>query len=297
MQTVLPEAINHHREENEKRECNRDDDVARNREGIGDDADHVQHENEHEQREHEREKFHALGAGGGPPRTRDELVRHFRDRLQPARHQGARMGGAEHQKKDQGQPDQHEKRRIREGKLDPAHAGDWKEVFDLKLIDGVHTGLSSSSLRRRAGASRAGGPLHCFEPGGSNVLLATTPAARITLRTPAAKPRSRNTIIPQGEIPSQRSRSQPIAAPTTTPATNSVESRKPRAIADGSAGGGGAVPLSEGRPAAGRPSRPPRRLSLAESAASSGGSCSRSPFSRASSAMLSTPATVQARSR
>lgn len=69
------------------------------------------------------------------------------------------------------------------------------------------------------------------------VLVGTTPADRITLRTPAAKPSSTKTIIPHGEIPSQRSINQPTAAPTKTPATSSVESRKPRAIADGSAVG------------------------------------------------------------
>src|SRR5260370_41505126 len=107
--------------------------------------------------------------------------------------------------------------------------------------------MTDQVLHRCVAASplRGGGRIHCFEPGGSNVLLATTPAARITLRTPAAKPRSRNTIIPQGEVPSQRSSSQPMAAPTTTPATNSVESRKPRAIADGSGAGGVLGLLSE----------------------------------------------------
>ena len=59
-----------------------------------------------------------------------------------------------------------------------------------------------------------------------------TPAARITLRTPAAKPSNRNTIIPHGEIPSHLSSSQPMPAPTRTPATSSVESRKPRASAE-----------------------------------------------------------------
>src|SRR6266513_2292446 len=60
MQTVLPESVNHDREKNEKSERNRDDDVTGDREGIGNDPDHVQHENEHEQREHQREEFHAF---------------------------------------------------------------------------------------------------------------------------------------------------------------------------------------------------------------------------------------------
>ena len=37
---------------------------------------------------------------------------------------------------------------------------------------------------------------------------------------------------PKGDVDSKRSKPQPIAAPTTTPAINSEESRKPRAIAE-----------------------------------------------------------------
>src|SRR5262249_31632821 len=197
------------------------------------------------------------GAGGVALCSRDELVGHFSARLQPSGDWGARAGSAEHQREDQGERDQHEQRRIREGNLDPADVDDRKEVFDLKLMDGIHDGSSPSSLRGRRAASCGGGRIHCFDPGGSNVLLATTPAARITFRTPAAKPRSRNTIIPQGKIPTRRSSSQPMAAPTTPPATNSVESRKPRAIADGSAAGRRLGLLSEGPSAWTRPSRSP----------------------------------------
>jgi hypothetical protein len=81
----------------------------------------------------------------------------------------------------------------------PADANDWKQVFDLKLMDGIHEGWSPSSASPRD-RFRPAERVHCF---GSDGLLGTTPAARITLRTPAAKPRSRNTIIPQGEIPNQ----------------------------------------------------------------------------------------------
>ena len=56
-----------------------------------------------------------------------------------------------------------------------------------------------------------------------------TPAERITLKTPAAKPSKRNTMNPQGEMPSKRSISQPRPAPTSTPPTSSLESRKPLA--------------------------------------------------------------------
>src|SRR3569623_1621009 len=62
--------------------------------------------------------------------------------------------------------------------------------------------------------------------------LFATPAARITLITPAVKPSRKNTISPQGDVDSKRSKPQPMAAPTSTPAINSDERRKPRAIAD-----------------------------------------------------------------
>src|SRR4029077_452090 len=86
--------------------------------------------------------------------------------------------------------------------------------------------------------------------------------------TPAAKPSNRNTIIPHGEIPSHLSSAQPMNAPTRTPATSSVERRKPRARADGSLFE--LEPASTCRPALfGGASRSPRRWSLAERAASS----------------------------
>ena len=108
---------------------------------------------------------------------------------------------------------QHEGGGIGEGDLGVADLGDRKQVDDLELWIGSMAMICESF----------------------RFLSRTTPAARITLRTPAAKPSSKNTISPHGEIPSQRSSSQPIIAPTTTPATSSVDSRKPRAYAEASA--------------------------------------------------------------
>src|SRR5262249_4369860 len=175
-----------------------------------------------------REEFHAFRAGGAPQCIRDELVENFSDRLQPSGHQGARAGGAEHQGEDQSERDQHEQCRIGEGNLGAADVKNRKQILDLELMDGIHAG---SNPHGHCIGLRARGGVHRF---GSSGPLETTPAARITLSMPAAKPRSRNTISPQGEIPSKKSSTQPNAAPTRTPATSSVESRKPRAIADGS---------------------------------------------------------------
>ena len=64
VQAVLVEAVDDHGEEHEQRQRGGDDDVARHREGVGDQPDHVRHQDEHEQREHQREELHALVAGG-----------------------------------------------------------------------------------------------------------------------------------------------------------------------------------------------------------------------------------------
>ena len=65
--------------------------------------------------------------------------------------------------------------------------------------------------------------------------------------TPAVKPRSANTNVPHGKDPSPRSISQPMPAPTRTPAISSDESRKPRASAEGSVAGRDTGPVSAAR--------------------------------------------------
>jgi hypothetical protein len=107
------------------------------------------------------------------------------------------------------------------------------------------------------------------------------PAARTTLRTPAANPNSRNTIIPHGEVPSHRSNNQPKAAPTKTPATNSADNRSPRASADRSPLAPPSGSFSEGRSDRCWPSRSPSRCNLADSSASSAGGSLRSSSWRA----------------
>src|SRR6266853_228980 len=91
--------------------------------------------------------------------------------------------------------------------------------------------IRAASLRSTGHA----GALHSIRPAfrpQRPVLSGATPADLITLITPAAKPSRKNTMSPQGDVDSKRSKPQPITAPTTTPAINSEESRKPRAIAE-----------------------------------------------------------------
>src|SRR5205085_10701060 len=128
------------------------------------------------------------------------------------------------------------------------------------------------------------------------VLSGATLTDLTTLKTPAAKPSRKNTMSPQGDVDSKRSKPQPIPAPTTTPAINSEERRRPRAIAEALAApsplplvGWSVLILRLSRISDNRWSRLP---SLAESAASSG-DLSRlpSPLSSVPSAMLRRPAT------
>src|SRR6516164_3145225 len=96
---------------------------------------------------------------------------------------------------------------------DCSGVGDAVIAQDSSLVEGQFATTPRWRLSHFAGARHFG----------------ATPAERITLSTPAAKPSRRNTVSPHGEIPSQRSMSQPRPAPTITPATNSLESRKPLA--------------------------------------------------------------------
>src|SRR3954451_9911348 len=74
LQAVLDDAVNQDGEEDQKRQGGRYDQMARDREGIGDDADQVRDAQKHEQREDQREEFHALRASVAADCGGDELV-------------------------------------------------------------------------------------------------------------------------------------------------------------------------------------------------------------------------------
>ena len=91
VQAVLPEAVDDDGEEHEQRERHRDDDVARHREGVGDDARRCSATRMNMNSENTSGKnFMPFAAGGAAQRVGDELVGHLGDRLQAARHQRAR---------------------------------------------------------------------------------------------------------------------------------------------------------------------------------------------------------------
>ena len=62
---------------------------------AGDHPEHVAHQDEHEDREHDREEAHAFLAGGVAQDPGHELVQHLDRGLQPARHHGV-LAGAGH---------------------------------------------------------------------------------------------------------------------------------------------------------------------------------------------------------
>jgi hypothetical protein len=69
--------------------------VAGDGEEVGEHAEQVRDQNEHEQREDHREEAHALRARRVPQHRGHEFVGHFRDRLQTARHEAAIGRGQE----------------------------------------------------------------------------------------------------------------------------------------------------------------------------------------------------------
>ena len=136
-----------HGEEHEQRQRRGDDDVARDGEGAGDEPDHVDGQDEHEQREHEREEFHPLGAGGAFQRVGDEFVGEFRDRLHAAGHQARAHRGAEHQQRDASPT------AISMNSAELVKAISWPPIWpsgddllDLELLDRIGHGQSSAHL-------------------------------------------------------------------------------------------------------------------------------------------------------
>ena len=84
LQAVFVEAIDQHREEHEQRERGRNDDMAHYREGVGNDADQVRDQDEHEDAVHQREELHSVLAGGGADHGGHEHVAQFGGRLETA---------------------------------------------------------------------------------------------------------------------------------------------------------------------------------------------------------------------
>ena len=94
-------------EKHHERERGGDDDLARHRERIGNEADQIGQQDEKEDREDKREKTHARLAGGGADHAGDELVSHFGHGLQPAGNTGAAARAERDQEAGEGDRQQH----------------------------------------------------------------------------------------------------------------------------------------------------------------------------------------------
>src|SRR6516162_5056910 len=196
------------------------------------------------------------------------------------------------EERDQSHDDEHIEGGIGETDLVAAQGKERSPVVYLELMDRIDLHDPVVCVERSRRATYLSEPCRLRS---LNVGLAMRPAERITLSTPAAKPSRRNTVSPQGEMPSRRSINQPMPAPTKTPATSSLERRKPLAYPDAVAVCCAPAPSEGSRPAwRVWPSPSLSRWSLAERAASSGCGLPQSTLSRAS-LMLSTLAGCSAR--
>src|SRR6516225_3152748 len=137
-QAVFVEAIDQYREEHEQRERGRDDDLACDREGVGNDADQVRDQDKHEQRVHQREEPHAIHAAGGADHVGYELVAQFGHRLETAGYQLLASKAANRQQENYRHRDQHIGRGIGEVDGVIANLSDLKEVVDFELVDRVY---------------------------------------------------------------------------------------------------------------------------------------------------------------
>ena len=206
---------------------------------VGNYPDHVRNADEHEQREHQREELHAFRTGVASEHARHEFVAQLSNRLKAAGHQLPSGRAANHQQRDDRHRSEHVGRRIGERDFLPADVADGEDLVDVELVDRIG-GHASRSLGSRSLAGRTALLRRLTQLSNAQLRFACslsdcfdiTPADRITLTTPAVKPSSKNTMRPQGEVDSKRSKPQPRAAPTRTPATSSEERRSPTAMAD-----------------------------------------------------------------
>jgi hypothetical protein len=104
---------------------------------IGNDPDHVRDADEHEQREHQREEFHAFRAGGALDHARDEFVTQFGHRLDAAGYQLPPGGAADHKQGDYCHRKKHVGRRTGERDFLSANVTDGEELGDLELMNWI----------------------------------------------------------------------------------------------------------------------------------------------------------------
>src|SRR5690606_34123981 len=113
----------------------------------------------------------------------------------PVRHDGAAAGGEQQISQDQPNRQHHEQRRVGEGEAALAERDD---IGDEELVDRVDFIRIGQDGPQRYSSSSEPGPRS--EPGGGGDALFMSPAARTTLRTPAAKPTRSRTSMSHGDV-------------------------------------------------------------------------------------------------
>ena len=159
-QPVRPEAVDDHREEHQQRQRGGDDDVARHREGIRQQADQVHEQNEHEERKDEREEFAAAMPDIGVDHVSDKLVAHLGERLPTAGDESALARAEDEECGDQHHDDGHQQGRVGVRNVKPTDV-DWNEPLDLKLLERVDLYRQFNSPRRPSVLNRRRSPGAC----------------------------------------------------------------------------------------------------------------------------------------
>ena len=137
VRAVLGDAVDHHRRNDEEREREGDDDMARHREPARNHAEQVEHEHEHEEREDEGEELHPLIARRASDRTRDDFIGDFRKRLQATGHQSAGARARQHQQGDRTDGSEHEDARIGQRDIVGADLAEGRKGLDLELLNRI----------------------------------------------------------------------------------------------------------------------------------------------------------------
>jgi hypothetical protein len=134
-QAVLVEAVDQDREEHQQRQRRGDDDVARNREGVGDDADQVRDQMNMNSENTSGKNF--------MPSCRRCCGWCWRRTRRRARRSTAAAGhqlppaAADHQQRDHRHRAEHVERRIGEGDLLIADVADREDLVDIELMDRI----------------------------------------------------------------------------------------------------------------------------------------------------------------
>ena len=145
-EAVLDDSDDGHPDKDHGRHRKGDDDVAGEREGLGDEPLHIREQDEHEERKNEREVGLAAVTGVVAHHVGDKLVRQLDNGLQPTGHHAAAAHPGCQQEDDRQRDDHHPQRGIGEGKVSTAGRNIDQRV-NLELLERAFP--SFCGVRRR----------------------------------------------------------------------------------------------------------------------------------------------------